>query len=76
MEKDPDIDEIISKILCLRGIKKPEKVFFSLEEIRYLIANAQQVMMEEPPLLELDGTFNIVGAIFGDLYDLLRTFEY
>ena len=50
---------------------------YVLEESKLLnlISNTMCLMDSEPSLLELDGTFNVVGDLHGDIISLLRIFN-
>ncbi|KCV69701.1 serine/threonine-protein phosphatase PP1 [Fonticula alba] len=71
-----DIDNIINRLLEVRGDRPGRTVDLSESDIRLLCAQARDIFMSQPVLLELEAPIKICGDIHGQYYDLLRLFEY
>lgn len=71
-----EVDDIIDKLLVVRGAKPGVKVNLSEVEIRNLCVKSREIFMNQPNLLELDAPIKICGDTHGQYYDLLRLFEY
>eukprot|EP01017_Pseudomicrothorax_dubius_P017740 TRINITY_DN1990_c0_g1_i1.p1 TRINITY_DN1990_c0_g1~~TRINITY_DN1990_c0_g1_i1.p1 ORF type:complete len:270 (+),score=33.20 TRINITY_DN1990_c0_g1_i1:99-908(+) len=71
-----DIDNIIDKLLEVRGTKPHKQVNLTENEIRGLCIKSRDVFISQPILLELDAPLKICGDIHGQYHDLLRLFEY
>jgi serine/threonine-protein phosphatase PP1 catalytic subunit len=70
-----DVDDIIERLLAVRGKQTQESVDLLESEIRALTLQSAAVFMQQPILLELEAPIKIVGDIHGQYYDLLRLFE-
>jgi serine/threonine-protein phosphatase PP1 catalytic subunit len=84
---DFDIDNIIDRLLEVRGAKPGKPVQLSENEIKELCYRSREIFISQPILLELEapikicGKWNasykfILGDVHGQYYDLLRLFEY
>lgn len=71
-----DVDNIIDRLLEVRGSKPGQQVDLEEHEIRYLCSKARSIFIKQPILLELEAPIKICGDIHGQYYDLLRLFEY
>lgn len=71
-----DINQIISKLLEVRGSRPGKQVFLTENEIRGLVLKSREIFISQPCLLELEAPIKICGDIHGQYYDLLRLFEY
>lgn len=71
-----DIDLIISKILSAKNSSKNIQNFLSRDEIEYLCLNSQDLLLNEPCLLELETPINLVSNTQGQFDDLIAIFEY
>lgn len=79
MSKKPvklDVDNIIERLLSVRGKKPGKQVSLTESEIRNLCLKCRDVVVSQPILLELEAPIKIVGDIHGQYFDLLRLFEY
>mmetsp|Transcript_14254 Transcript_14254/g.26407 ORF Transcript_14254/g.26407 Transcript_14254/m.26407 type:complete len:333 (-) Transcript_14254:123-1121(-) len=74
--KDFNVNEVIDKLLEVRGARPGKHVPLSESEIKALCQGAREIFMEQPILLELEAPIKICGDIHGQYYDLLRLFEY
>ncbi|KAH8920520.1 protein phosphatase type 1 [Atractiella rhizophila] len=75
LELEVDVDDIIARLLAVRGRRTPREVFLRESEIRWLCATAREIFLSQPMLLELEGNVNICGDIHGQFSDLLSLFE-
>lgn len=71
-----DVDNVIAKLLEVRGSRPGRQVNLSEAEIRGLCTNAREIFMQQPVLLELEAPIKICGDLHGQYFDLLRLFEY
>jgi len=73
---DIDVDNIIERLLEVRGSRPGKIVNLSEQEIRGLCQQSREIFISQPILLELEAPIKICGDIHGQYYDLLRLFEY
>jgi serine/threonine-protein phosphatase PP1 catalytic subunit len=73
---DINIDDILEKLLEVRGCRPGKQVNLTEQEVRGLCLKAREVFMSQPILLELQAPLKVCGDIHGQYYDLLRVFEY
>jgi len=71
-----DVDNIIERLLEVRGKRPGKHVNLTENEIRHLCLKSRDIFISQPILLELEAPIKIVGDIHGQYYDLLRLFEY
>ena len=71
-----NIDQIINKLLEVKGSKPGKLVNLSENEIKLLCDISRDIFLSQPILLELEAPIKICGDIHGQYYDLLRLFEY
>ena len=71
-----NIDNILEKLLEVRGCRPGKQVNLTEQEVRGLCIKAREVFMTQPILLELEAPLKICGDVHGQYYDLLRLFEY
>ena len=69
-----DIDQIIGKLLEVRGTKG-RQVQLTEPEMQTLISRSREAFMSQSPLVELQAPIKICGDIHGQYSDLLRLFE-
>ena len=69
-------DEIIGKLLSVRGNKPGKQVDLKEEEIKFLIEKSLPIIKEQKMLVELEAPLQVCGDIHGQYYDLLRIFEH
>ena len=71
-----DVNNIIDKLLSVRGNKPGKQVDLKEDEIRFLIDKSLQIIREQKMLIELEAPLHVCGDIHGQYYDLLRIFEH
>ncbi|KAH8039605.1 hypothetical protein HPB51_007805 [Rhipicephalus microplus] len=71
-----NIDNILQRLLEVRGSRPGKNVQLSENEIRGLCLKGREVLLSQPILLELEAPLKICGDTHGQYYDLLRLFEY
>merc|ERR1739838_26593 len=70
------IDNVIARLLEVRGSRPGKAVQLTEAEIRGLCLKSSEVFLSQPILLELEAPLKICGDVHGQYYDLLRLFEY
>ena len=76
MKGGSDIDNIIERLLSVRGNKPGKTVDLKEEEIKFLIDKSMTIVKEQKMLVELEAPLRVCGDIHGQYYDLLRVFEH
>lgn len=71
-----DVDNIIERLLAVRGERPGKQVQLAENEIRGLCLAARDIFIKQPILLELEAPIKICGDVHGQYFDLLRLFEY
>lgn len=71
-----DIENILERLLSVRGNKPGKTVDLKEEEIKYLIDKSMIIFKEQKMLIELEAPLRVCGDIHGQYYDLLRIFEH
>ncbi|XP_030375700.1 serine/threonine-protein phosphatase alpha-3 isoform [Scaptodrosophila lebanonensis] len=69
----PKLNDIINRLSSPQDPKSGVKL--SELEIAAICTKARQVMLEQPPLLELEAPINILGDLHGQYMNLLKYFE-
>lgn len=75
-EASVNVEDIIPRLLEVRGSRPGKSVQLTEAEIRGLCLKSRDIFMSQPILLELEAPIKICGDIHGQYYDLLRLFEY
>lgn len=70
-----EVDSIIEKLLEVRGSRPGRQVQLAENDIKMLASKSREVLLSQPPLLELEAPIKICGDIHGQYYDLIRLFE-
>ncbi|KAF7893989.1 hypothetical protein EAF00_007503 [Botryotinia globosa] len=74
--KDKDLDDYISRLLDAGYQGKSTKgVCLKSAEINSICLRAREIVLEQPPLIELEAPVKVVGDIHGQYSDLIRMFE-
>ncbi|KAE8449294.1 serine/threonine protein phosphatase Pzh1 [Mollisiaceae sp. DMI_Dod_QoI] len=74
--KDSDIDDYIKRLLDAGYAGKSTKgVVLRNAEITSICTRVREILLEQPPLIELEAPVKIVGDIHGQYSDLIRMFE-
>ena len=71
-----NVDNLIEKLLSVRGNKPGKQVDLKEEEIKFLIDKSLPIIKEQKMLVELEAPLHVCGDIHGQYYDLLRIFEH
>ncbi|GCB21227.1 serine/threonine-protein phosphatase PP1 [Aspergillus awamori] len=71
-----DLDELIARLVAVRGSRPGKLVEIRESEIEYLCHTARDIFISQPILLDLEAPIKVCGDIHGQYYDLLRLFEY
>ena len=71
-----EVDQLIEKLLSVRGNKPGKQVDLKEEELRFLIEKSLPIIREQKMLIELEAPLHVCGDIHGQYYDLLRIFEH
>merc|ERR1712055_1263256 len=75
-EGEINIDNIIQRLLEVRGSRPGKTVQMTEAEVRGLCLKSRELFLQQPILLELEARLKICGDIHGQYTDLLRLFEY
>merc|ERR1712106_361404 len=75
-EGEINIDNIIQRLLEVRGSRPGKTVQMTEAEVRGLCLKSRELFLQQPILLELEAPLKICGDIHGEYTDLLRLFEY
>eukprot|EP01147_Barroeca_monosierra_P005978 gene5978-7335_t len=73
---DVDIQDIVNRLLEVRGCRPGKTVTLDEAEIRALCIGAREAFMQESILLRIKPPVQICGDVHGQYYDLLRIFEF
>ena len=71
-----DLDNILERLLAVRGNKPGKTVDLKEEEIKFLIDKSMIIIKEQKMLVDLEAPLHVCGDIHGQYYDLLRIFEH
>ena len=71
-----DLCLLISKLLSADYSEKGKGFVLNEQSLSRLISDTTSIFDYEPAFLELDGTFNIIGDLHGDIVSLLRIFDH
>ena len=74
--KGSEVDNILERLLSVRGNKPGKTVDLKEEEIKMLIDKSLIIIKEQKMLVELEAPLRVCGDIQGQYYDLLRIFEH
>ncbi|KJH45898.1 putative phosphoprotein phosphatase 1 [Dictyocaulus viviparus] len=75
-EGELNVDNLITRLLEVRGCRPGKTVTMTEAEIRALCHKSREIFLSQPILLELEAPLKICGDIHGQYNDLLRLFEY
>ena len=71
-----DIENILERLLSVRGNKPGKTVDLKEEEIKYLIDKSMIIFKEQKMLIELEAPLRVCGDIHGQFYDLIELFKH
>jgi serine/threonine-protein phosphatase PP1 catalytic subunit len=74
--KGTEVDDILNRLLSVRGSKPGKTVDLKEEEIKMLIDKSLIIIKDQKMLVELEAPLRVCGDIHGQYYDLLRIFEH
>lgn len=75
-EKPLKKDEMINRLLEVRGGRPGKTVQMTEAEVRALCVKSREIFLSQPILLELEAPLKICGDIHGQYTDLLRYLIY
>ncbi len=75
-KREFDVDQIIAKLLAVRGSRPGTLVNLEESEIKDILSTVRAIFLEQPVLLELEEPIKVCGDISGQYVDLLRLFEF
>jgi hypothetical protein len=64
MATDLDIDNVIERLLDVRGTRPGKQVNLTENEVRMLCIRSREIFMSQPMLLELEAPIKICGEIW------------
>lgn len=70
-----DVDAMIEKLLEVRGSKPGKQVQLAENDIKNLVLKSREILLAQPPLLQLEAPIKVCGDVHGQYYDLIRLFE-
>jgi serine/threonine-protein phosphatase PP1 catalytic subunit len=76
VDKASDIDKYIDKLLAQRNAKPSKSNTLTENEVKNILNQARDILINQPMLLELEAPIKIMGDIHGQYPDLLRAFDY
>jgi serine/threonine-protein phosphatase PP1 catalytic subunit len=68
-------EDILEKLLSVRGSRTGRPVLLSEPEVRSIILRSREVLLTQPALLDVTAPVKVCGDIHGQYYDLLRLFD-
>ena len=74
-KNEPDLDNIIEKLLSQKLKKSSKPISLDYTEIKYLCIKVRQILISQPVFLELESPINICGDTHGQFTDLLKLFD-
>ena len=75
LEKEKALDDIIEQLNDASNQKVGTLVNLPDKAIKWICKEAQDIIKNEPTLLELEGPIKCTGDFHGQFYDLLRLFK-
>ncbi len=74
-KNEPDLDNIIEKLLSQKLKKSSKPISLEYTEIKYLCIKVREILISQPVFLELESPINICGDTHGQFTDLLKLFD-
>lgn len=71
-----DVENILERLLAVRGNKPGKTVDLKEEEIKFLIDKSMIIIKDQKMMVDLEAPLRVCGDIHGQYYDLLRIFEH
>ena len=72
---DVNIDDLLLKLLSLKGNKVQKQSNIQENDIKFIIIKAKEILMDQPVFLELESPLNVCGDIHGQFPDFITVFE-
>ncbi len=70
-----DIDRCIDTLLAFRPSKKKQRrPIIGAEDVRAMVEECKEILLEQPAMLELGAPIRVVGDVHGQFVDLVRLF--
>lgn len=76
MKQGIELENILERLLAVKGNKPGKTVDLKEEEIKMLIDKSLVIIKDQKMLVELEAPIKVCGDIHGQYYDLLRIFDH
>lgn len=70
-----NIDLLIEKLLAAKDNRGAKQVRIKEEDIKYICKTSQEIIKQQPTLLEITAPIKVCGDVHGQFHDVLKLFE-